>query len=111
MPGLKPPRGRMSRRSAEECLEVAEAILASPMGQEALQQGWGRGLYMFVMEWGTAPTQPKTIDELKRAANALKWDLLEMRKNKPGDELGRALLSLYESADAVEDELRTKFLV
>ena len=110
MPSLKPPKGYKRGFNDETCRDMAERALASQLGQEALRQGWGVGLYRYVMSWGSTPTRPETKDALQRAANEFKWDLVDMRQIKDPDPVTKALIKLYESRAAYEDELKQRFL-
>ena len=110
MSNLKPPRGYERGLSDQACHDMAEHALRSPLGQEALRQGWGRGLYRYLMAWGSAPTKPDTKAALHRQANDFQWDLIEMRKAEKPDDLTKALLKLAESAEAREAELRERYL-
>ena len=110
MPTLHPPKGYKRGLSDEACQDMAERCMRSDLGQQALRQGWGRGLWTFVVDWGSTPSRPATIEALKRAANDLKWQLLDLRDVNNPDELTRANLSFLESAEAFETELKQRFL-
>ena len=90
---------------------MAERAMRSDLGQQALRQGWGRGLWQFVMDWGSTPTQTSTFEALKRAANDLQWELIDLRKVEKPDPLTTANLRLLEEAAAFEAELQQRFLV
>ncbi len=107
---LKPPKGYKRGFTDQACHDMAERALASPLGQEALRQGWGGGLYRFVMAWASTPTRPETKAALQRAANEFMWDLADMRRIKDPDEMTKSLISLYESRAAYEAELKQQFL-
>jgi hypothetical protein len=110
MSSLTPPRGYKRGFTDTTCHEMAERALMSPMGQAALRQGWGRGLYRYVMAWGSTPQKPETKAALHRAANDVLWELGDLRKIEKPDQMTRALISLYEKALAREQELREIFL-
>lgn len=110
MTTLKPPRDYKRGLSDRACHDMAERALMSPMGQEALRQGWGRGLYHYVMEWGSTPTRPETKAALQRAANEFMWDLADMRQIKDPDTVTASLIKLYESRAHAEAELKRKYL-
>ncbi len=110
MSNLKPPKGYKHDLSDQACHDMAERALRSSLGQEALRQGWGRGLYRYVMAWGSTPTMPETKAALHRQANDFQWDLIEMRKVEKPDDLNKALLRLAESAESREAELRDRYL-
>ena len=110
MSTLRPPKGYKRGLSDEACRAMAERVLASPLGQEALRQGWGQGLYQFVMDWGSTPSRPETKAALHRAANAFMWDLVDMRKIEKPDPLTAELIKLYESRAAFEADLKQRFL-
>lgn len=96
MAALKPPKGYKRGLSDQTCFDVAERALASPLGQQALRQGWGRGLFRFVMAWGSTPTKPET-----------KADMRAIRNPNP---LQAANLRLYEARARAEEELKRKYL-
>lgn len=106
---LKPPSGYKRGLSDRACHDMAERALRSPLGQEALQQGWGSGLYRYVMAWGSTPTMPQIKEALKRQANEFLWHLGDMRKIEKPDELTKTLIKFSESRQAREAELREKF--
>ena len=110
MTALRPPKGYKRGFSDEACRAMADRALASPLGQEALRQGWGHGLYQFVMDWGSTPSRPETKASLHRAANEFMWDLVDMRKIEKPDSLTAMLIKLYESRAALENELKQRFL-
>ena len=96
--------------SAAEAMQAAEAVMRTDLGQQALRQSWGRGLFEFVKKWGKPPTETRTIEKLKRAANDLRWELIELEKKPDKTELDKANLKLLQSAASVEVELREEFL-
>lgn len=86
--------------------------MRSALGQQALRESWGRGLYMYVMEHGRQPHDMFTIDKLKRAANDFRWDLEELKQE--GDSkcpLRQANRRFWQAAADFEQELRDRFLV
>lgn len=102
------PKRRISDLDATK---AAQAAMRSPMGQRALREGWGRGLYNHVFTWGRAPVELRTIEKLKRAANEFQWDLAEMRKTvNRKNPLEAANLSFMEGAETMERELREQYL-
>ena len=110
MTTLRPPPGFKRGLSERSCIAMAERALRSDLGQDALRQGWGRGLYRFVLDWGSTPQQPATIEKIKRAANDLLWELAELRERTNLDPLTRSHLRLLEKAAEVEAELKRDFL-
>lgn len=95
-----------------EVRRAAEAAMRSALGQQALRESWGRGLYMYVMEHGRQPHDMFTIDKLKRAANDFRWDLEELKQG--GDDknpLHQAHRSFLQAAADFEQELCARFLV
>lgn len=107
---LRPPPRFKRGLSDARCRDLAERAMASDIGQEALRQGWGRGLFQFVMDWGSVPHQPETRAALHRAANDFMWDLAELRKAERPDPLTAANLRLMEKRAAAEDDLKRRFL-
>ena len=110
MPSLRPPKGYKRGFTDQACQDMAERALASPLGQEALRQGWGDGLYRFVMAWGSMPTKPETKAALHRAANDFKWDLADMRRIQDPDPVTKALINLYEARAKREADVVRRFL-
>ncbi len=97
-------------RSDAEATRAAEAAMRTDLGQQALRENWGRGLFEFVKKWGKLPVETWTIEKLKRAANDLRWELIELEKKPNKTELDEANLRLLQSAASVEEELRERFL-
>lgn len=96
--------------SDAEAKRAAAAVMRTDLGQQALRENWGRGLFEFVKKWGKPPVETWTIEKLKRAANDLRWELIELEKKPNKSELDKANLKLLQSAASVEEELREKFL-
>ncbi len=90
--------------------KVAAEVMLSDMGQRALREKWGRGLYRYVLDNGRAPHDLFTLRQLQKAANDFRWDLEDMRKGNSKDPLHAANLRLWERAAEEEDELRERFL-
>lgn len=106
------PSAKSKRRISDlEATRRAQAAMTSELGQKAIREQWARGLYRFVFDRGYPPADMLTIDGLKRAANAFRWDLAEMRKTVDRkDPLQAVNLSLMETAEAFENELREQYL-
>ncbi len=80
--------------SGAEATRVAQAVMRTDLGQQALRQSWGRGLFEFVKKWGKPPGETWTIEKLKRSANDLRWELIELEKKPNKSELDEANLKL-----------------
>ncbi len=110
MPSLKPPKGYKRGLSDRTCRDMAERALMSPLGQEALRQGWGHGLFRFVMAWGSTPSRPETKAAIKRQANEFMWELGDMRAIRKPCQREQAEISLYEARAKAEEGLKRKYL-
>lgn len=112
MTSLGTKRRRKHLLTDLEARRAAEDALRSDLGQQALSQSWGRGLYMYVIENGRPPHDMFTIEALKRAANDFRWDLEELKQE--GDSkcpLRQANRRFWQAAADLERELRDRFLV
>lgn len=107
---LKPVLGARRYLSLDGAHARAQRVMLSPLGQEALRDGWGRMLWQHVFDKGGLPSSRDQIDFLKSEASKADARLVAMQEQAEasGDAcpVTGAWIRLLERRQVFEQELR-----